>query len=87
MPSSSRRAMAVALLQALCGLQVDLRRRERLAHLVVKFPRQMPSFVFLDLEETARKHVQLFVRLLQRFLCLLTLRALSDGIGHQRERL
>ena len=76
-----------ALFHALCGLQADLRRRQRLAQLVVKFPRQLPSLVFLDLEETARKHVQLFVRLPQCLLSLLTLGALSDGIGHRRERL
>jgi hypothetical protein len=44
----------VALFQVLRGLQIELRCGERLAHLVMRFPRQMPSFVFLDLEETAR---------------------------------
>ena len=37
------------------GFQVDLRRRQCLAQLVVKFSPQMPSFVFLDLKETTRK--------------------------------
>jgi hypothetical protein len=68
-------------------MQLDFSRRQRLADLVVKFPRQVPPFIFLDLEKTARKHVQLFVRLLQRFLSLFTLGALSDGIGHRGERL
>jgi hypothetical protein len=43
MLSSSRRTMAARSSRRLCGLQVDLRRRQRLAQLVVKFPRQMPS--------------------------------------------
>src|SRR3984893_16400913 len=39
----------------------------------------MPSFVFLDLEETARKDVHLRIRLLQGFLCFL---ALSNVLGN-----
>lgn len=49
------------ILKAPRALQVNFYRRESLAHLVVQLARHMPLFIFLHLEKTARKNVELFV--------------------------